>query len=70
MEWISINKKLPDPNVTIITWNGLDMKICAYRKVFTWKGYKMKFVNIFSRGFWDDDVTHWMYFPSPPIKNE
>jgi hypothetical protein len=66
IEWFSIKDKLPKPNVSVITWNGNDIKICNYTKAITWKGYQMKFVNIFSHGFWDDEVTHWMYFPSPP----
>lgn len=67
-EWIKVNDKLPETGELVITWNGLDFKICRYEKAFTWKGYKLKFVNIMSKGFWDDNVTHWMKFPKPPAK--
>lgn len=34
-----------------------------YRKVLTWKGYKHKFVNLLSKGFWRDDVIGWNRIP-------
>lgn len=34
-----------------------------YKKVLTWKGYKYKFVNLLSSGFWHDDVVGWNRIP-------
>jgi hypothetical protein len=65
-QWTKISEKLPKPGKPVITWNGSAYRICVYEKVLTWKGYKFKFVNLMSNGFWNDDETHWMYFPSPP----
>jgi len=38
--------------------------IAEYTKVLTWKGYKFKFVNMTSNGFWKDDVVGWNRIPS------
>lgn len=65
-EWISIKDRLPEEGRLVIAWCGDGYKICKYRKYLTWKGWKLTFVNIMSKGFEADDVTHWMYFPKPP----
>lgn len=68
-EWIKVSEKLPEPGMLIITWDGTSHMICRYEKALTWKGYKMKFVNVMTKyGFWNDDVTHWMRFPKPPAQ--
>lgn len=67
--WYSVKEKLPEVGKRVITWNGVEFRICVYRRALTWSGYKNKFINIMSKGFWNDDETHWMYFPTPP-KNE
>jgi len=68
--WHKITDKTPDEDYYVITWNGSDFRVCTYKKVLTWKGYKFKFVNIMSKGFWNDDETHWTYFPIPPGNHE
>lgn len=66
IKWIKITEKPPEEGKHVITWNGFEYRICVYRKVLTWKGWKYKFVNVMSKGIWNDDETHWMYFPAPP----
>ena len=66
MCWVALVDKSPRENQLVITYNGKGCKVCIYQKALTWKGYKMKFVNTASKGFWDDEVTYWMPFPKPP----
>ena len=66
IQWIKIEDQLPETGKYVITWNGEAFRICTYCKVLTWGGRKMKFVNVMSHGFWNDDETHWTYFPQPP----
>ena len=66
--WINIKDKLPEVGQLIIAWDGDAYTICKYEKALTWKGYKLKFVNLMSKyGAWNDNVTHWMNFPKPPL---
>lgn len=58
----------PKEYQVVIAWNGKEFMICRYRKALTWKGYQMKFVNVMSKGFWDDTITHWTTFPNPPVE--
>lgn len=65
--WIKLKDQLSEVGRIIITWNGESYTISKYQKALTWRGYKLKLVNMFSKmGAWNEDVTHWMYFPSPP----
>jgi hypothetical protein len=66
-KWIKVEDKLPEHGMLVITWNGNSYRVCRYETALTWKGYKMKFVSVMNR-FWDDDATHWMRFPKPPIQ--
>ena len=34
-----------------------------YTWVWTWKGKRLKFVNLSSKGFWKDDVIGWNRIP-------
>jgi len=68
-QWNKVSEKLPEEGKYVITWNGAEFRICRYKKVLTWKGSKFKFVNVMSKGFWNDDETHWTYFPDPPKDN-
>jgi hypothetical protein len=38
----------------------------AHNEIEAKQGYKYKFVNVHSKGMWDEDATHWTYFPKPP----
>ena len=68
MKWNKITEELPPHDKVILCWDGKAYSIGRYSKVLTWKGYKMKIVNVFSRsGMWIENVTHWTYFPQPPI---
>jgi hypothetical protein len=66
MKWFKVDEAKPDAEKYVITWNGEGYRICVYKKVLTWRGRKFKFVNVMSHGFWNDDETHWTYFPEPP----
>jgi len=36
-----------------------------YRKVLSWTGYKMKYVNLLSKaGLWHDDIVGWNRLPT------
>lgn len=48
--WIDLNKKMPEPEVFVLTWDGK-------RVAVDWWG------SLRHRG---DGVTHWMPFPAPP----
>lgn len=70
INWVAIKDELPNENRLLITWSDKtsSYRICRYMKALTWKGYKYKFVNVNSKGvyMWDEDATHWTYFPKPP----
>ena len=68
-KWISVNDRLPTEGQICICWClGDAYKICRYRKILTWSGRKLVFINTMSHGFEAGDVTHWMPFPKPPEK--
>lgn len=64
--WIKVEEKLPEQNQICLVWAGSNMYICKYAKVLTWKGFKLKFVNLLSKRFWLENVTHWMQIPEGP----
>lgn len=68
-DWIDISQEVPRENQTVFTWSEEGMKVCVYKKVLTWTGYKLKFCNKMSK--WmivDEKVTHWMSLPKPPVQ--
>lgn len=66
MEWNNIKNKMPDPNDRGVAWTEDGGWIpFGYYKVRTWKGKKYKFVNLLSKGFWRDDITHWAVVTEP-----
>jgi len=59
-----IEEELPQPEQTVIAYKSdSSYYFAVYRKVLTWKGYKFKFVNLMSKGFWHDDVVGWNSIP-------
>ena len=57
--------ELPKLNEIVIAYKADGSYYFArYGKVLTWKGYKLKFINILSKGFWHDDVVGWNHIPS------
>lgn len=59
-----VENELPNPNQNIIAYKSDgSLYFAVYRKVLTWKGNKFKFVNLMSKGFWDDDIVGWNNIP-------
>lgn len=57
------DEKPEDGQVVIAYYPNGDFNICRYTRVLTWKGRIYKFVNLFSKGFWSDDVFGWNRLP-------
>lgn len=73
MKWIRVEDRLPAYNEVVLAWSSGDKKgrrrgmyFAKYCFVRTWGGKKLKFVNMMSKGFWDDNVSHWCPLPDPP----
>ena len=68
MEWIKVEEKMPDEKqVVLVVTKDFSMFICRYRKALTWKGFRLKFINLLSTsGIWVQNVTHWMPMPELP----
>lgn len=60
-----VTDKLPEPNQVVIAYCPDNVYYFArYRKALTWRGNKFKFVNLMSKGFWNDDVIGWNSLPT------
>lgn len=59
-----IEEKLPSIGQIVIAYCPNDKYYFArYLRTLTWTGYKLKFVNIASKGLWHDDVIGWNRVP-------
>lgn len=60
-----VEDKLPEIGQLVIAYkDGNAYYFAKYGKVLTWKGYKLKFVNLMSNGLWHDDVVGWNRIPT------
>ena len=69
-EWIDIKDGVPELGRLVIAWRENGYTICKYKEsIDNWKFKKERgFINVMSNyPFACKDVTHWMYFPEPPI---
>ena len=62
---INVEDKLPQPGQIVIAYfdNG-NFIISRFTKVLTWKGRRLKFVNMASKGLWSDNVVGWNRLPT------
>jgi hypothetical protein len=57
-------EKKPKQNQTVVAYcKDHKLYFAVYKFVWTWKGKQFKFVNIASKGFWDDSVIGWNRIP-------
>jgi len=74
--WISVKDALPDDDRKILAGNSKGYNVASFQKSLSWDKkplflkYKMKFINIYSKGFEIENVTHWRELPSPPNSRE
>ncbi len=59
-----VDEKLPNEGDVIIAYTSENSHYFSkYKKVLTWNGYKLKFVNLMSHGMWFDNVVGWNNIP-------
>ncbi len=61
-EWISVKDRLPEPETSILTWDGNKVREDFYG-LWLGFGYNTNEPVIFFKGF---HITHWMPLPEAP----
>ena len=59
-EWISVDDRLPDENITVLVCDGDDVEMGSHNSHFGWTIYEWDGPS--SRSF----VSHWMPLPELP----
>jgi len=60
-----INEKTPAYGQVVVAYlSGGSFFFARYCWVWTWRGKRMKFVNLMSKGFWKNDVIGWNRVPT------
>lgn len=62
-EWVSVEDKLPPPNVRVLAYRPGEGDNSPYKYTNMW-GWAVK-ESIRHKG-----ITHWMYYPAPPAKED
>jgi len=63
LEWIKVEDEVPKAKEYVVAYSK-GYYVCCYKKILTWSGWKLAFVNLLSsHGRWAvEDVTHWYRF--------
>lgn len=62
LNWMSVNKGLPEERVPVLIFT-------IYGEIFSAKLLAGVWVGLF-RDFREDEVTHWMPLPNPPVEED
>lgn len=71
MEWISIKDELPQKDVNVLLYDGNEV-FCGNHYLGKNKEscFDTQGCDGACYGWYENEITHWMPLPMPPIKNE